>query len=117
MRLSHARGETRARFAVFCAGAWSDRLAVLNEGRLSPPMPAAKANAEELGLLMGGGSFALLFIGLQTASPSTVTVLIPSRVPTGIGAPASTSPASTRWRAKTRTPLPHISETEPSALR
>jgi L-2-hydroxyglutarate oxidase len=29
VRLSHARGETRARFAVFCAGAWSDRLAVL----------------------------------------------------------------------------------------
>lgn len=26
--LSHARGETRARHAVFCAGAWSDRLAV-----------------------------------------------------------------------------------------
>jgi L-2-hydroxyglutarate oxidase len=29
VRLSHARGETRARFAVFCAGAWSDRLAVM----------------------------------------------------------------------------------------
>lgn len=29
VRLRHARGETRARFAVFCAGAWSDRLAVL----------------------------------------------------------------------------------------
>jgi L-2-hydroxyglutarate oxidase len=27
--LRHARGETRARFAVFCAGAWSDRLAVM----------------------------------------------------------------------------------------
>jgi (S)-2-hydroxyglutarate dehydrogenase len=26
--LRHPRGETRARFAVFCAGAWSDRLAV-----------------------------------------------------------------------------------------
>lgn len=26
--LRHARGETEARFAVFCAGAWSDRLAV-----------------------------------------------------------------------------------------
>ena len=25
--LAHPRGETRARFAVFCAGAWSDRLA------------------------------------------------------------------------------------------
>ena len=28
IRLAHARGETRARFAVFCAGGWSDRLAV-----------------------------------------------------------------------------------------
>jgi 2-hydroxyglutarate dehydrogenase len=28
LRLRHARGELRARFAVFCAGAWSDRLAV-----------------------------------------------------------------------------------------
>lgn len=29
VRLRHARGETRARFVVCCAGAWSDRLAVL----------------------------------------------------------------------------------------
>ena len=29
VRLSHTRGETRARFAVFCAGGWSDRLAVM----------------------------------------------------------------------------------------
>ena len=29
VRLEHARGETRARFAVFCAGAGADRLAVL----------------------------------------------------------------------------------------
>lgn len=27
--LRHARGELRARFAIFCAGAWSDRLAVM----------------------------------------------------------------------------------------
>ncbi|MGI8945079.1 MAG: L-2-hydroxyglutarate oxidase [Thermoleophilaceae bacterium] len=27
--LRHARGETRARFAAFCAGGWSDRLAVM----------------------------------------------------------------------------------------
>ncbi len=29
LTLRHAKGETRARFAVFCAGAWSDRLAVM----------------------------------------------------------------------------------------
>jgi (S)-2-hydroxyglutarate dehydrogenase len=28
MRIRHSRGETRARHAVFCAGAWADRLAV-----------------------------------------------------------------------------------------
>ena len=28
LRLQHAGGETRARFAVFCAGAWADELAV-----------------------------------------------------------------------------------------
>jgi (S)-2-hydroxyglutarate dehydrogenase len=36
VRLRHARGETRARFAVFCAGAWSDRLAALAG---APPDP------------------------------------------------------------------------------
>jgi len=29
VHIQHALGETRARFAVFCAGAWSDRLAVM----------------------------------------------------------------------------------------
>jgi 2-hydroxyglutarate dehydrogenase len=29
IRLVHSRGETRARFAVFCAGVWADELAVL----------------------------------------------------------------------------------------
>lgn len=28
LRLAHSRGETRPRFAVFCAGAWADELAV-----------------------------------------------------------------------------------------
>ena len=28
LRIAHARGQTSARFAVFCAGGWSDRLAV-----------------------------------------------------------------------------------------
>jgi len=29
-------------------------MAVINEGRLSAPMPVAGANIEEIGLLMGG---------------------------------------------------------------
>jgi 2-hydroxyglutarate dehydrogenase len=36
VRLRHGRGETRARFAVFCGGAWSDRLAVMAG---APPDP------------------------------------------------------------------------------
>ena len=32
----HARGESRARFAVFCAGGWSDRLAVAGGGHPDP---------------------------------------------------------------------------------
>jgi simple sugar transport system ATP-binding protein len=34
--------------------ALSDTLAVINEGRLSPPMPIKDVSIEELGLLMGG---------------------------------------------------------------
>jgi 2-hydroxyglutarate dehydrogenase len=36
LRLVHQRGETRARHALFCAGAWSDRLAVMAGGSPDP---------------------------------------------------------------------------------
>jgi (S)-2-hydroxyglutarate dehydrogenase len=36
VRLRHEQGESRARFAVFCAGAWSDRLAVAAGGEQDP---------------------------------------------------------------------------------
>jgi (S)-2-hydroxyglutarate dehydrogenase len=36
IRLRHAAGQSRARFAVFCAGAWSDRLAVAAGGEPDP---------------------------------------------------------------------------------
>jgi 2-hydroxyglutarate dehydrogenase len=36
LRLVHRRGETRARHAVFCAGAWSDQLAVAAGGSPDP---------------------------------------------------------------------------------
>jgi 2-hydroxyglutarate dehydrogenase len=36
IRLRHAAGESRARHAVFCAGAWSDRLAVAAGGEPDP---------------------------------------------------------------------------------
>jgi simple sugar transport system ATP-binding protein len=32
----------------------SDRLCVLNEGRLSPPRPVASLGIDEIGLMMGG---------------------------------------------------------------
>ena len=35
-RLTHSRGQLSARFAVFCAGAWSDRLAVLDGAPADP---------------------------------------------------------------------------------
>jgi len=36
IRLRHAAGESVARFAIFCAGAWSDRLAVAAGGEPDP---------------------------------------------------------------------------------
>jgi L-2-hydroxyglutarate oxidase len=36
IRLRHAAGESRARFAIFCAGAWSDQLAVAAGGEPDP---------------------------------------------------------------------------------
>ncbi len=36
INIRHARGECRARFAVFCAGGWSDRLAVAAGGSPDP---------------------------------------------------------------------------------
>ena len=36
IRLRHAAGESRAHYAVFCAGAWSDRLAVAAGGEPDP---------------------------------------------------------------------------------
>ena len=36
IRIRHAQGESRARFAVFCAGGWSDRLAVAAGGDPDP---------------------------------------------------------------------------------
>jgi L-2-hydroxyglutarate oxidase len=36
LRLTHARGETDARHAIFCAGAWSDRLAATSGAESDP---------------------------------------------------------------------------------
>ncbi len=45
------------------------------------PMPRPRWRICAIGLLMGGGNFALLFIGLQTASPSAAAVVIQVGVP------------------------------------
>ncbi|MCD2317425.1 EamA family transporter [Sphingomonas sp. IC-11] len=45
------------------------------------PMPRPRWRILVIGLLMGAGNFALLFIGLQTASPSAAAVVIQIGVP------------------------------------
>ncbi len=45
------------------------------------PVPRPLCRILLLGLLMGAGNFALLFIGLQTASPSSVAVVVQAGVP------------------------------------
>ena len=58
---------------------------------------------------------------MSTAYPAEVraTVRAPARVPIRTRAPGGrlSSPSRTRWSTKTRTPLPHIWASEPSALR
>lgn len=45
------------------------------------PMPRPRWRILVIGLLMGAGNFALLFIGLQTASPSAAAIVIQIGVP------------------------------------
>lgn len=45
------------------------------------PMPRPRWRIAAIGLLMGGGNFALLFLGLQTASPSAAAIVIQVGVP------------------------------------
>lgn len=45
------------------------------------PMPRPAWRIIAVGLLMGGGNFALLFVGLQTASPSAAAVVLQIGVP------------------------------------
>ena len=54
--------------------------------------------------------------GVNVEFVATRTRFTPSRVATG-SSPGSAQPSSTRNRAKTRMPLPHISTADPSALR
>ena len=45
------------------------------------PMPRPRGRVALIGLLMGAGSFALIFVGFQTASPSAAAVVIQIGVP------------------------------------
>lgn len=45
------------------------------------PMPKPRARIVAIALLMGAGNFALLFLGLQSASPSTVAIVVQLAVP------------------------------------
>lgn len=63
----------------FAAVRFAVVLAVTARWLLPMPRPAWRILA--IGALMGGGNFALLFIGLQTASPSMAAVVIQAGVP------------------------------------
>ncbi len=45
------------------------------------PMPRPRGRIAAIAILMGAGNFALLFLGLQTSSPSTVAIVIQLAVP------------------------------------
>ena len=45
------------------------------------PVPKPLWRIVAIGLLMGGGNFALLFIGLQTASPSAAAIVVQAGLP------------------------------------
>lgn len=45
------------------------------------PMPRPRLRVAAIGLLLGAGNFALLFLGLQSASPSAVAIVIQIGVP------------------------------------
>lgn len=45
------------------------------------PMPRPRSRIVAIGILMGAGNFALLFLGLQTASPSAAAIVIQIGVP------------------------------------
>lgn len=45
------------------------------------PMPRPRGRIVAIAILMGAGNFALLFLGLQTASPSAVAIVIQLAVP------------------------------------
>jgi (S)-2-hydroxyglutarate dehydrogenase len=85
LRLSHATGETDARNAVFCAGAWSDRLAVAAGAAADPrivPFRGAylrlKAHRRELvrGLLYPTPDPSLPFLGVHLTRHLDGDVLI-----------------------------------------
>jgi L-2-hydroxyglutarate oxidase len=88
--LRHARGETRARFAVFCGGAWSDRLAVMAGAPADPrivPFQGAylrlrPERAEQVrSLIYPVPDPDLPFLGVHLTRRAGVTYSIPRRGP------------------------------------
>ena len=91
VRLEHARGVTDATHAIFCAGAWSDRLAVLAGARADPRIvpfrgaylrltPAARALVRAL--IYPVPDPALPFLGVHlTRHPSAGVLIGPTALP------------------------------------
>ena len=75
IRIRHAQGESRARFAVFCAGGWADRLAVAAGGDPDPRIVPFRGAWLRLrpGLALCGGAHVLLKVApafeLRTVVP------------------------------------------------
>ena len=62
------------------------------------PMPRPAWRIILIGLLMGGGNFALLFIGLQTTSPSSAAIILQLGVPFTILLSVLTLGERVHWR-------------------
>ncbi|MFT5330538.1 MAG: O-acetylserine/cysteine efflux transporter [Parasphingorhabdus sp.] len=62
------------------------------------PMPRPAWRVILIGLLMGGGNFALLFIGLQTTSPSSAAIILQLGVPFTILLSVLTLGERVHWR-------------------
>ncbi len=100
LRIEHARGATTARFAVFCAGAWSDRLAVRAGAPKDPRIVPFRGAYLELrperrslvrGLIYPVPDPRLPFLGVHLTRHVSGSVLVG---PTALLAPTA---AAVRW--------------------
>jgi 2-hydroxyglutarate dehydrogenase len=104
--VQHAHGELRARFAIFCAGLWSDRLAVAAGGPSDPRIVPFRGAYLRLrpershlvrGLIYPVPDLRLPFLGVHLTRTATGDVLIG---PTALMAPARDAYSLRHMRAR-----------------